>query len=452
MAATSEPRWFLGATPEHNAGSRRLSTGEEIMLPEREALYAELTLRNRGLITTDEQRRLRNATILIAGCGAIGGATIEPLVRAGAEHFILAEPGTYDYNNANRQNMRIQDVGKNKAAAFAEKMPDINPFANFEVHTEGITAGNVVGLVSRANLIVDGVDVTEPPAILAKFALHREAKRLGKPIIGGYDIAGTQWTPVYDYRDPNTKLFNGRLDEDDADGLTPLGFLGKVISPLKVPIEMLPEIDRQLRGQATFMPQLGYTALQFGVLVVRLAIDILNNQPLKDEVLIDIDSEVRPRRENLKQVGRRLAQLFVINNRMRGLKKTGRLGVYSPLDDDVFADMRAHMQSREITAQSVIVHQGDVGDEFFIIESGRVQIELDDISEDGEPVPVAELGPGDYFGELALLNDEPRNATVVALTDCTLLSMSRDAFEQFLDSSAPAAKQIEKAASARRRE
>src|SRR4029078_10376660 len=98
-------------------------------------------------------------------------------------------PGTYDYNNANRQNMRIQDVGKNKAAAFAEKMPDINPFANFEVHTEGITAGNVVGLVSRANLIVDGVDVTEPPAILAKFALHREAKRLGKPIIGGYDIA-----------------------------------------------------------------------------------------------------------------------------------------------------------------------------------------------------------------------------------------------------------------------
>src|SRR4051794_19542654 len=156
---SAEPRYLLTATLERNAGTFRLSTGEEVVLPEREDLYAELTLRNRGLIGQDEQQRLREATILVAGCGAIGGATIEPLVRAGAEHFILAEPGTYDYNNANRQNMRIQEIGKNKAQTFAERMPDINPFVQFEVHTEGITAENVVDLVSRADLIIDGVDV-----------------------------------------------------------------------------------------------------------------------------------------------------------------------------------------------------------------------------------------------------------------------------------------------------
>ena len=452
MTATPEPRWFLANASRRDGTPWQLSTGETVMLPEPDVLYAELTLRNRGLISSDEQQRLRGATILVAGCGAIGGATIEPLVRAGAESFILAEPGTYDYNNANRQNMRIQDVGKNKASAFAEKMPDINPYAQFDVHTDGITDANVVDLVSRADLIVDGVDVTEPPAIRAKFALHREAKRLGKPVIGGYDIAGTQWTPTYDYRDPDCKLFDGRLTEADLPDLTPLGFLSKVISPLKIPVEMIPEIERQLRGQSTFMPQLGYTALQFGVLVVRLAFDVLSNKPVKDSILIDIHSEVRPRRENLKQIGKRLALLYVVNNRMRGLKKAGRLGVYSPLDDDAFAGMRAHMQPRHALAFEVIVRQGEPGDEFFIIEQGRVQVELDDVAEADEPVPVAELGPGDYFGELALLTDEPRNASVVALTDCALLSMSRDAFERFLDVSAPAAKQIEKAAAARRRE
>jgi CRP-like cAMP-binding protein len=452
MTASSEPRWFLPSAPQPDRPTRQLSTGEQVLLPDHDELYAELTLRNRGLIGPDEQQRLRTATILVAGCGAIGGATIEPLLRAGAESLIQAEPGTYDYNKANRQKKRIQDVGLNKAAAFARKMPDINPYAQFEVHTDGITDANVADLVSRADLIIDGVDVTEPPAIRAKFALHTEAKRQRKPVIGGYDIAGTQWTPSYDYRNPDCKLFDGRLTEADLPGLTPLGFLSKVISPLKIPVEMIPEIERQLRGQSTFMPQLGYTALQFGVLVVRLAFDMLSNKPVKDSILIDIPSEVRPRRENLKQIGKRLALLYVVNNRMRGLKKAGRLGVYSPLDDDAFEDMRASMQPRQALAFEVIVRQGEPGDEFFIIEDGRVQVELDDASETGEPVPLAQLGPGDYFGELALLTDAPRNATVVALTDCALLSMTREAFERFLDVSAPAAKQIEKAAAARRRD
>jgi CRP-like cAMP-binding protein len=447
----SGPRYFMTATPERNAGTFRLSTGEEIVLPQHEDLYAELTLRNRGLIGLDEQQRLRDATFLIAGCGAVGGATIEPLVRVGAEHFILAEPGEYDYNNANRQNMRIQEVGKNKARAFAERMPDINPFVHFEVHTDGITEENVADVVARADFIVDGVDVTEPPAIQAKYALHREAKRFRKPVVGGYDIAGTQWAPFYDYRDEGTKILHGRITEKDLPGLTPLGFLSKVVSPLKIPLEMIPEIERQMRGQAASMPQLGYTALQFGVLIVRMAFDILMHRPVKESILIDINSEVRTRRENVKATGRRLAMLYVVNNRVKSLRKSGRLGIYSPLDDEIFAELRDHMEPRQFPQHAVIIRQGEIGDEFFIVEDGKVQVELDDSLEEGGPVPIATLGPGDYFGELALLTDEPRNATVVALTDTQLLSMTRGAFEEFLRQSRPAAKQIPKAAEGRRR-
>jgi tRNA threonylcarbamoyladenosine dehydratase len=448
-SSNGQPRGFMGATIDNHSRVHRLSTGEEILLPDREEMYAELTLRNRGLISNVEQMALRRATLLIAGCGAIGGATIEPLTRAGAESFILAEPGTYDYNNANRQNMRIQDVGKNKAVAFAEKMPDINPFAQYEVHTDGITDENVADLVSRSDLIIDGVDVTEPPALLAKFALHREAKRFKKPVIGGYDIAGTQWMPFYDYRKDSQKLLDGRITEQDLPNLSPLDFLSKLISPLKIPIEMVPEIERQLRGQAVFMPQLGYTALQFGVLVVRMAFDVLMDKPVKKSVLIDVPNEIRTTKDRVTTAGRRLAMLYMVNNRMKALKKTGRLGVYSPLDDESFAELRSFMEEREWGPGSVIVRQGDPGDSFFVVVEGEVQVERE-ATPGATPDVVARLGPGDYFGELALITGEPRNATVVAASACRTLELGSSSFEQFLGQSAPAERHIRKAASSRR--
>lgn len=444
------PRRLLSATPEQHSSVHRLSTGEDVLLPDREDLYAELTLRNRGLIGNAEQMTLRRATLLIAGCGAIGGATIEPLVRAGAENFILAEPGTYDYNNANRQNMRIQDVGKNKAVAFAEKMPDINPFATFEVHTDGVTEDNVADLVSRADLIIDGVDVTEPPALLAKFALHREAKKFRKPVIGGYDIAGTQWMPFYDYRKSGQKLLDGRISEQDLPDLTPLDFLSRLISPLKIPIEMVPEIERQLKGQSVFMPQLGYTALQFGVLVVRMAFDVLMERSVKRSVLIDVPNEIRTTKDRVTTAGKRLAMLYIVNNRMRGLKRAGRLGVYSPMDDELFAEMRGFMDEREWGPGSVIVRQGDPGDSFFVIAEGEVQVERAPSGNGGDTEVVARLVAGDYFGELALLSNEPRNATVVASTVCRTFELSRSSFEEFLSQSAPADRHIRRAASSRR--
>lgn len=445
-----QPRALLSATPENNAGRHRLSNGEEVYLPPHDELYAELTLRNRGLISMAEQEVLRRATILVAGCGAVGGATVEPLLRAGAEHFILAEPGTYEYNNANRQNMRIQDIGKNKAAAFAEKMPDINPYAEFEVHTDGITDANVADLVGRADLIIDGVDVTEPPALQAKFALHREAKRLRKPIIGGYDIAGAQWTPIYDYRKPNQKLLEGKISEADLPGLTPMGFLSKVISPLKIPIEMIPEIERQLIGQSASMPQLGYTALQFGVLVVRLAFDLLMDRPVKKNAIIDVNAEVRTTKDRFSLAGKRLAMLYVVNNRMRAIKRAGRLGVYSPLDDETFDELRPYMQEQTWNPGDVIVRQGDPGDTFYVIVDGKVSVERGDGSSTNGGQQLAELGNGDFFGEMALLADEPRNATVTAISTCKTLNLTRDAFERLLEGSRPAAKQIPKAAEGRR--
>ena len=101
--------------------------GDGRPLPPHDEFYKELTTRNGPLVTPEEQERIRTATILVAGCGSVGGAAIEPLIRLGCEHLILAEPDGYDVANMNRQSCRLQDVGRNKAAVFAERMHEINP-------------------------------------------------------------------------------------------------------------------------------------------------------------------------------------------------------------------------------------------------------------------------------------------------------------------------------------
>lgn len=79
-----------------------------------------------------------------------------------------------------------------------------------------------------------------------------------------------------------------------------------------------------------------------------------------------------------------------------------------------------------ISAGRKLVSQGDVGREAVIIESGRASV-----SSNG--VEIAELGPGDFFGEMSLITDMPRNADVEALTDMEVLVMSSSEFSSMLD-------------------
>ncbi len=80
---------------------------------------------------------------------------------------------------------------------------------------------------------------------------------------------------------------------------------------------------------------------------------------------------------------------------------------------------------RTIFPGDEIVRQGEAGDEFSVIETGTLEVVVD-----GQHV--ASLGPGDYFGERALLADAPRAATVRAITQGTLLSLRREDFERLV--------------------
>jgi uncharacterized protein YhbP (UPF0306 family) len=99
--------------------------------------------------------------------------------------------------------------------------------------------------------------------------------------------------------------------------------------------------------------------------------------------------------------------------------------VFRDLPKEEIATMAAKLQTMQVAAGDVIVRQGAPADKFFIIIDGEVEVIRED---DGEARKLATLASGQFFGEMAILRDTPRMATVRAVTPTTLFAMERDAF------------------------
>lgn len=106
---------------------------------------------------------------------------------------------------------------------------------------------------------------------------------------------------------------------------------------------------------------------------------------------------------------------------LRELELLRSLPVFAPLPPPTLESLAARLVVRRFSAGDTIFRQGDGGNEFYVIGDGRVEVAVDG-------APTAELGPGEGFGEIALLRDVPRTATVAAKTHVELYALERDAF------------------------
>lgn len=262
--------------------------------------YSAFVHRNGGIIDGQIQRKLKESVILIAGCGSVGGAAIEPLVRLGAQHFILAEPEAYELSNINRQNMTVEDVGKNKAKAFCVRIRKINPHVETEVIEDGITPENVDRLVKASVVVVDGVDVTTPRALRCKFELHQSASRQGVPVISGYDLAGLVLMNVYDFRKSSVQVLNGKVSSEEIDRMGTIAFLKKMIPIRLVPYEMVRAMRFSLKSGQKAFPQVVFAAQLFGSLASVAILDLLAGHDVKPRVCIDLNQSVRPIFQRIK--------------------------------------------------------------------------------------------------------------------------------------------------------
>jgi uncharacterized membrane protein len=104
--------------------------------------------------------------------------------------------------------------------------------------------------------------------------------------------------------------------------------------------------------------------------------------------------------------------------------------LFSEMDEQEVAGIRAIMEEMKFKAGQVIIREAEIGDLFYVITEGHVEVIIRDA--DGSDVVLHEAGPGEFFGELSMLTNEPRSARIRAVEDVTTLVLERDEFFEFL--------------------
>ncbi|MBV7329476.1 ATP-binding cassette domain-containing protein [Chloroflexi bacterium TSY] len=108
-----------------------------------------------------------------------------------------------------------------------------------------------------------------------------------------------------------------------------------------------------------------------------------------------------------------------------------QLPLFATLDTAVLDTIASRFTIQFTNRGQIILQQGDVGDRFYLIARGQVEVFVRNAQ--GVEQKIDAKSDGDYFGETALVQDAPRNATVRTLTDCLLLTLPKQAFLALLD-------------------
>jgi len=114
-----------------------------------------------------------------------------------------------------------------------------------------------------------------------------------------------------------------------------------------------------------------------------------------------------------------------------------RVLAITPVFEGVPADARLaladHFKLRTFEKGEVVVREGEAGDTFYLIRSGSVDLSTSGMGKGGDQVALGKMGEGDFFGEVALLTDKPRTATVVAREKAELMELARADFDQITE-------------------
>lgn len=137
--------------------------------------------RNGTTVNPEEQLELKRKTVLVAGCGGLGGYVIEMLARLGVGSIIAVDPDVFDETNFNRQLLSDEkSIGISKAVKAAERCRNINSEVNVLPERVRLDSTNSRDLLKGCHLAVDALD-----NIQGRFDLQAGAKANNIPLVHG---------------------------------------------------------------------------------------------------------------------------------------------------------------------------------------------------------------------------------------------------------------------------
>ncbi|KEI35735.1 HesA/MoeB/ThiF family protein [Francisella sp. W12-1067] len=141
--------------------------------------YNEITKKNIGVYTKQEQTKLQNSKIIIFGLGGVGGMQAILCARSGIGHINGVDPDIFELSNINRQMIAMTStIGKYKSQSTEEYLKDINPFLSTNFHNVKVTEENVDELIQGHDLVLEALD--DMPS---RIVVHRAAKKFEVPSI-----------------------------------------------------------------------------------------------------------------------------------------------------------------------------------------------------------------------------------------------------------------------------
>lgn len=104
---------------------------------------------------------------------------------------------------------------------------------------------------------------------------------------------------------------------------------------------------------------------------------------------------------------------------------------FTQLNDRELEVVRAVASERTYAKNAVVLTEGEMGDSLYMIQSGKVKVVIGD--EEGRELILKILGPGDFFGEMSMIDKQPRSASVTTIEPATFLVLSNAAFERCVE-------------------
>jgi CRP/FNR family transcriptional regulator, cyclic AMP receptor protein len=117
-----------------------------------------------------------------------------------------------------------------------------------------------------------------------------------------------------------------------------------------------------------------------------------------------------------------------------------KFDLFAELDDRELSSVATVAKVRRYAKEDVIFHADETGDVFFLIKDGQVKVTM--VSPEGKEIILSMLGPGEFFGEMALFDDSPRSATVVATEPLEVVTIWRNDFLQILNENFSIARKV----------
>ncbi len=135
----------------------------------------------------ENQEKFNQAVVGIAGLGGLGSNVAMYLTRLGVGKLILVDFDVVDISNLNRQNYFMTDIGRPKTEALLPFLQAINPYLDYDIHTQRVTADNAISLFSECDVLVEAFDREDQKAMLTETILSQLPDI---PLVGASGMAG----------------------------------------------------------------------------------------------------------------------------------------------------------------------------------------------------------------------------------------------------------------------